>query len=540
MKIQTFLLLVLMAGSAHATVPEWQFKVAPGVLAESAAGATDFMIEMNDQADLSAAALVRGKAEKNRLVFETLRAHAARTQAPVLMKLAELGVEYQAFWIANTIAAKGARSDLEALAAMPEVSYIHGTGGVRHIGPVSVNRVDTKADEPARGNIEPGVARVRAPEVWALGFTGQGVVVGDHDIGVLWDHAALKKQYRGWDGEAVNHDYNWLNAFPQDPFCDDLATPCDPHGHGTHTTGTMVGDDGGDNRIGMAPGAQWMACRSLLDPVVGVGFMPTYLTCMEWTLAPYPTGNEAAADPAMAPDVVNNSWGCIEGCPPTILQATNDAIKAAGIVQVVSAGNDGSECSTIAFPLSIYDSSFTVGATTVGDEMASFSSRGPVVSDLSMRLKPNVVAPGVSTRSSLDNGDYGKMSGTSMAGPHVAGLVALMLSAAPELKGEVDTVRELIEQTAVPITTGETCGGTSDADIPNNTFGYGRIDALAAVEAAIALTKAPKQKAQGRGLLAGAFGGFALLSLLGLLGLRIMALPRYVLRTPGVGPQFRH
>ena len=519
MKAIVLLSMLLLSVSVNAAVPEWQLKVAPDVLAiVTAEGETDFMIEMVSQADVSPVAMLRGKTAKNRYVFDTLRAHAVRTQAPVLAKLTERGVTHQSFWIANAIAVKGDRNDLEAMASMPEVDYVHGVGGVRHIG--SFAGTPAKADEPRTAPVEPGIALVRAPEVWALGFTGQGVVVGDHDIGVMWDHAALKNQYRGWDGENVSHDYNWLNAFPQDPFCDELATPCDPHVHGTHTTGTMVGDDGGDNRIGMAPSAQWMACRSLLDPVVGVGFLPTYMTCMEWTLAPYPTGNPDAADPAMAPDVVNNSWGCLEGCPPTILQATNEAIKAAGIIQVVSAGNDGAECMTLAFPLGIYDSSFTVGATDFSDAMAGFSSRGPVVSDLSMRVTPNVVAPGVDVRSASNDGGYTELSGTSMSGPHVAGLVALMLSAAPELKGEVDTVRELIEQTAVPITTGETCGGTTDADIPNNTFGYGRIDALAAVQAAIALTQAPKQKTEGRGLLVGALDWFALLSLIGLQMLR--------------------
>ncbi len=516
MKIGLALLLVLASTLARAGMPDWQYKVSPDVLAiATSEGEADFVIEMASQADLSAATLLRGKATKNRYVFETLRAQAARTQPPVLAWLKQRGVSTQSFWITNAIAARGNLAVLAAVATMPEVDYVHGVGGIRHVGPV----VSAKADAPRTAPVEPGIELVGAPEVWKLGFHGQGVVVGDHDIGVMWDHPALKNQYRGWDGNAVTHDYNWLNAFPQDPFCDDLATPCDPHVHGTHTTGTMVGDDGGDNRVGMAPRAQWIACRSLLDPVVGVGFLPTYMTCMEWTLAPYPSGNTGAADPAMAPDVVNNSWGCLEGCPPTILQATNEAIKAAGIVQVVSAGNDGAECMTLAFPLGIYDSSFTVGATDFQDQMAGFSSRGPVVSDLSMRIKPNVVAPGVNVRSSSNDGGYAELSGTSMAGPHVAGLVALMLSAAPDLKGEVDAVRQIIEQTAVPITTGETCGGTSDADIPNNTFGYGRIDALAAVKAAIAATKPQKLAAKtgdngsAKGLLLGAFGGPLLLAL---------------------------
>ena len=313
-------------------------------------------------------------------------------------------------------------------------------------------------------------------------------MVGDHDVGVMWDHPALKNQYRGWDGSTANHAYNWRNAFgAADLFCTDPVVPCDSNGHGTHTTGTMVGYDGGDNQVGVAPEAKWMACRSLLDPILGVGTIPTYMDCMEWQLAPYPEGDPDAADPAMGPDVISNSWGCLEGCIPPLLKATNDAIYAAGQVQVVSAGNDGNDgvCSTIAFPLAVYESSFSVGASDVSDEMAGFSSLGPVLTDASLRLKPNVTAPGVDTRSAWNDGDYNTISGTSMAGPHVAGMVALIMSAEPRLIGRPGDIRRLIERTANPnvatSNTASTCGGTDAATIPNNIFGYGRIDALAAV-----------------------------------------------------------
>ncbi len=500
------LVVLLGLGSVQAAVPDWQSRVAPAVLAEAVSrGEADFLVEMAEQANLTGASLFQNKTDKTRFSFETLRAHAQRTQAPVAARLKALGVTYQSFWIANAISARGGLAVLQAVAQMPEVARVHGVGGIQHAGPVARSAAPAKAE----GEVEPGIVLVRAPEVWKKGFLGQGVVVADHDIGVMWDHAALKSHYRGWDGKNADHAYNWHNAFVRDPLCPDLGVPCDPHGHGTHTTGTMVGDDGAGNRIGMAPKAQWIACRSLLDPVVGVGFLPTYMECMEWTIAPYPQGDPASANPERAPDVVNNSWGCAEGCPPTILQATNEAVKAAGIVQVVSAGNDGSQCSTIIFPLAIYESSFTVGASNFQDKMTGFSSRGPVLSDGSMRIKPNVVAPGENVRSSSNDGGYANLSGTSMAGPHVAGLVALMLSAAPDLKGQVDAVREIIEKTAVPIVTGQTCGGTSDADIPNNTFGFGRIDAFAAVQAAIAATKPQAQKvgdgASGKGLLLGAF-----------------------------------
>ena len=193
------------------------------------------------------------------------------------------------------------------------------------------------------------------------------------------------------------------------------------------------------------------------------------------------------ADPSKAPDVINNSWGCVEACPPDILKAANEATEAAGIVQVVSAGNDGQgedlSCYTLLFPLAIYESSFTVGASDFEDQMASFSSRGPVLSDLSMRTKPDVTTPGVGVLSSTIDGEYAAYSGTSMAGPHVAGLVALLISAEPSLRGQVALIRQIIESTAIPLQTEENCGGTAEGE-KSNVFGSGRIDALAAVLAA--------------------------------------------------------
>ena len=123
----------------------------------------------------------------------------------------------------------------------------------------------------------------------------------------------------------------------------------------------------------------------------------------------------------------------------------------------------------------IYDASFTVGNTTSNDWIANSSSRGPVTIDGSGRIKPDISAPGTGIRSSIPGGSYATLSGTSMAGPHVAGLVALLISASPGLAGDVDTIEEVIEQTAVPLTSSQGCGGVGPTEVPNNVFGWGRI-----------------------------------------------------------------
>jgi subtilisin family serine protease len=168
-------------------------------------------------------------------------------------------------------------------------------------------------------------------------------------------------------------------------------------------------------------------------------------------------------------------------------------LKAAGIVVVVSAGNSGSACGTVNTPAAIFEESFSVGATRNNDTIASFSSRGAVTVDGSNRLKPDVSAPGVSVRSAVRNGNFASFSGTSMAGPHVAGLVALIISANPALAGQVDDIESIIEQTAVTMLSTQNCGGFSGMESPNPTYGYGRVDALAAVERVLSMASNTRQ-----------------------------------------------
>jgi subtilisin family serine protease len=192
--------------------------------------------------------------------------------------------------------------------------------------------------------------------------------------------------------------------------------------------------------------------------------------------------------------VINNSWSCTvaEGCnDPDILLTAVQAVRAAGIITVHSAGNSGSDCETVTDPATIYEESFSVGATYSNDSIVGFSSRGPVTVDGSNRLKPNVTAPGSSIRSSYPGGIYIHSSGTSMAAPHVAGLVALLFSANPGLIGQEEEIESLIESSALPLTSTQTCGGIPGSDIPNNTFGYGRIDAWAAINTTLNISYYP-------------------------------------------------
>jgi subtilisin family serine protease len=160
---------------------------------------------------------------------------------------------------------------------------------------------------------------------------------------------------------------------------------------------------------------------------------------------------------------------------------------------VVSAGNSGSACSTISDVPAGYDASFSIGATSLADTIAGFSSRGPVTADGSNRLKPDLSAPGVGLRVAAPPAGFtGSFSGTSGSAPHVTGAVALLWSAAPQLIGQVAATTNVLERTAVPLTSTQDCGGLSGASVPNPVFGWGRLDVAAAVTASLPSPTRPK------------------------------------------------
>ncbi len=458
-------------------------KVSQWVLDHTAANQqAEILVVLADRADISEADHLPSKAAKGRYVYEALFAHAQQTQRPLVTWLRQHGVEYRSFYIVNAIWVKADRDTALALAARADVARLDGN-------PLIYNHVTQPkkavAPQPGRPDtIEPGIEYVQAPQVWNLGFTGQGIVVGGQDTGYLWNHAALQPHYRGWNGITVTHDYNWHDSIHTNTHgfnsCGvDSPVPCDDSGHGTHTMGTAVGDDGGSNQIGMAPGAKWIGCRNMDNDW---GSPATYLECFEFFLAPYPVnGTPAQGDPGKAPDVTSNSWSCpdYEGCNAATLLEAVQVQRAAGIMTVAAATNDGFlGCSTIAEPPAIYAEVFTVGALNTGsDTIADFSSLGPVTSDGSGRRKPDIAAPGTDTRSSTRDGGYGYLSGTSMATPHVAGAVALLWSARPELRNQITPTEQLLDDSAVHLSS----SACNSSGWPNNTFGYGRLDIEAAL-----------------------------------------------------------
>jgi serine protease AprX len=469
----------------------WQKKL--GINVREVTSATDVIVVLKEKADLTRASQMRSKNLKGTFVVGALRSVADRTQADLIEFLKSRAIQFKSFYIVNAIAVRSASPALiEELAKRDEVAKIVADPIIRDKAIVS--RVRGTASL-VRG-VGVNITSTGAEAVWAMGIKGADIVVAGQDTGVDWTHPALINHYRGSArGGGASHEGNWHDSIRESISggtnrCGlNLAEPCDDHGHGTHTVGTIVGNDGAENIIGMAPEAKWIACRNMES---GYGKPSTYIECYEWFIAPYEQNSTAqSGDPSLAPHVINNSWGCpsSEGCTGAEIKPVLEALYAAGIMNVVSAGNEGPGCSSIADqPASISDFSFSVGAHNHrNNSIASFSSRGP--SALDGKVGPDITAPGVSIRSSVPGGTYEEAfwSGTSMAGPHVAGAVALLWSAQPKLVGDIDRTVEILRSTAIPTVSSQTCGGVAGTEIPNNTFGYGLLNVEAAVKKALSL-----------------------------------------------------
>lgn len=438
------------------------------------------------------------KSEKGDYVFETLNKNRNLSQNKFTSLLDNQHLKYRSFYIYNAILVKAATKDqLEFIANEPSVNRIIVDFDIKYHAPVA------QITNNERGVFNWGISMIQADSVWEMGIKGDGVVVGGQDTGYDWTHPAIKSKYRGFDtvSQQINHNYNWHDAIHEsnpiypdsikNPCGFNTKEPCDDNSHGTHTMGTMVGslNDNGAT-IGIAPNAKWIGARNMDR---GWGKLSTYLEAFEWLLAPTDTSGKNPK-PLLAPHVINNSWYCSleEGCNPSnwgIMDTVMNTLRDAGIVVVISAGNSGGACGTVTGPPALFQNSFAVGATAVNDTIAGFSSRGPVFYNNIKYNKPNVSAPGVDIPSSVPNGGYSSYSGTSMAGPHVAGAVALIISANPSLAGNVDLIEQILEETADPKTTIQDCDTILGNNIPNAVYGYGRINVFKAVKKALKITK---------------------------------------------------
>ncbi|MFN2133943.1 MAG: S8 family serine peptidase [Anaerolineae bacterium] len=405
------------------------------------------IVMMRAQAGRPAAALAAtaDRAARVAIIRDDLQSLADRSQGAVRSLLARGKQEgqvrdYHPLWIVNAVAVEARAEMLWALASRPDVSVLLED---------RVHVLSDPAPVPsAEGSGEQwNVTRIGADRVWqSLGLTGEGTVVASIDTGVDWEHPLLKSRYRGYSGKPlVEHEGNWYCATDEG-----YTYPGDGYGHGTHTTGIMVGEDG----IGVAPGAQWIAAKVFDNQ--GRAYDSWIHAGLEWALAP-------GGDPSLAPDVVNCSWGDPTGTNTRFLPDVQ-ALRAAGIAPVFSAGNYGPQEGTITAPGSFRES-IAVGATDSDDRTARFSSRGPSPWD---EIKPELGAPGVGILSTVPGGGLGPMSGTSMAAPHVSGIVALLRQANPALT--VDELEAVMLGTARPL--GEVQ--------PNNELGWGLSDAYAA------------------------------------------------------------
>ncbi len=456
----------------------------------------EVLIFLNERPDLSAAKNLKTKIEKNVFVVNALKETAIKSQKPILSILESKNIKHKRFYVANLIVAYNiSKEQIKELAQRADVNRILADPKVKGL----VSKFDDEqrnADEQAKGT-ERGISHVKADKVWdELAIKGEGIVIAGQDTGIDFEHPAISKQYRGYDdiNGVVNHDYSWYDAI-QEPVtegdtnskCDYAsAEPCDDNGHGTHTVGTMVGDDGAQNQIGVAPGAKWIGCRNMDD---GNGRPSTYISCFQFFLAPFPVNGDSFVDgdATKAPHIINNSWGCPEdeGCEGNEFVEILENLKAAGIFTIASAGNEGSSCSTIADgPAHNSSTTFSVGAlSSPNSRVAFFSSRGPSAFD--GEIGPDISAPGVFVRSAVPGGGYSSFSGTSMAGPHVAGVAALLWSADNNLIGEIDASADVLTGSAKGLTASQTCGGVNGREIPNNVYGYGLINAYDAIRSRI-------------------------------------------------------
>ncbi len=442
------------------------------------------IVHMRDQAPVQTlcADLTAGQATRRdrheRIVLALKEATASQDLLAAELQQARAAgdvVGFTRYWISNLIVVQATAEAVLRIADRADVDLVEPNFTASLIAPVAEDTPAGDGDElGSRGiGLAPGIAAVRAPLVWnELGIDGSGALIGSLDTGVAGNHPSLASRWRGLSAPAAEC---WLDVVGSG-----TTFPTDPNSHGTHTVGTMCGL-APDDTIGIAPGAQWIACNAI-NQGAGPAFDNDIIAAFQWFADP--DGNPATVDDV--PDVVQNSWGVHEGFSgyndcDSRWWAVIDNCEAAGVVTVWSAGNEGPGAGSLRSPAdraTNFYNAFSVGSTQhyAPYAISSFSSRGPStcggVVNPAYLIKPEVSAPGSDIYSAVPSG-YGYKSGTSMAGPHVAGVVALMRAANPDL--EVNAIKQILMDTAIDL------GATGE----DNTYGHGFLDAYAAVLAAM-------------------------------------------------------
>lgn len=395
------------------------------------------ILTLSQQADVSK---IHGKdrAERQKNLIQTLKAVASNTQEPIQFLLQNSKQQgrvskFSSLWIINAFSVTATADVIAELAQDPRIASI---------------TPDELEIVPAYGTPEINVAVVQAPALWDMGYTGQGVVIASMDTGVDLNHPDLLTRWRGGTN-------SWFDPYGQHP-----TSPIDLNGHGTWTMGAIVGGDAGGTSIGVAAGAQWIAVRIFDD--AGNGTATAVHQGYQWLLDP--DSNPNTDD---APQVINNSWtlnsaGCNLDFEPDL-----QALRAAGILPIFAAGNYGPSSNTSRSPAN-NPSAFPVGNVNDNKAIYSSSSRGPSSCPNWTGPYPRIVAPGVTIRTTDLFGGYYNPTGTSLAAPHVSGALALLLSAFPNLSVE--------QQQSVLINSAVDLGVAG----PDNSYGYGRLDLLAA------------------------------------------------------------
>ncbi|WP_284036571.1 S8 family serine peptidase [Neobacillus sp. 114] len=471
--------------SAKDALPTPQQKVSKSLAKQfEAEDKVTFLIKMKEQVDtakvakdtekqakLQKATPAKTKSLKRNTIVSELKATAQESQADLIAYLEEQvkagnAKDVQSFFVVNAIAVTATQEVMEKAAAFMEVEKILPNETRQLFVPEKSSAAGTAVQEPqaATTGIEWNIDRVGAPRVWEMGIDGSGTVIGSIDTGVQWDHPALKEKYRGYNSATgqSDHTYSWLDAVRGQ------ATPYDDQGHGTHTMGTMVGaDPSGQNVIGVAPGAKWIAVKAF---TAAGGTDADLLEAGQWMMNP-------GGDPDKAPDVINNSWGGGPGLDEWYRPMVQ-AWVAAEIFPEFSAGNttlsNPGGPGSVANPAN-YPESFATGATDINNKLGSFSLLGPSPYG---EIKPEITAPGVNIRSSVPGSGYeGGWNGTSMAGPHVSAAVALLKQANASLT--VADLEQILQTTAIPLTDG------TYPTSPNNGYGSGLLNAYDAVSSVV-------------------------------------------------------